>query len=91
MHQTAFQLPTLLEYDNINNVEVVNIKPSAIGPLEIAVNGSAVPDGPQPFALVINGAVVSQDATVNFPMSITQEGGAVTLSAKFSLGDIPDG
>ena len=85
----SFSTPDATEYDHINNVEVVNIKPSAVGPLEIAVNGSAVPDGPQPFALVINGAVVSQDATVNFPMSITQEGGAVTLSAKFSLGDSP--
>ena len=85
----SFSTPGATEYDKINNVEVVNIKPSAVGPLEIAVNGSAVPDGPQPFALVINGAVVSQDATVNFPMSLTQEGGAVTLSAKFSLGDTP--
>ena len=76
-------------YDSMNNVEVVNIKPSATGLLKIAVNGSNVPDGPQPFALVINGAVVSQDAAVNFPMSITQEGGAVTLSANFSLGDTP--
>ncbi len=86
---TPFSAPDPTQYDSTNNVEVVNINPSATGPLEIAVNGSTVPDGPQPFALVINGAVVSQDAAVNFSMSITQEGAAVTLSAKFSLGDTP--
>ena len=86
---TPFSVPDPTQYDRTNNVEVVNIKPSATGLLEIAVNGSAVPDGPQPFALVINGGVISQDAAVNFSMSMTQEGGAVTLSAQFSLGDTP--
>ena len=85
----SYSTPGATTFDNVNNVEVVNIKPSATGLLKIAVKGSNVPDGPQPFALVTNGAVASQDATVNFPLSITQEGGAVTLSANFSLGDIP--
>jgi serine protease AprX len=46
-------------FDSTNNVEVVVIPQAAAGTYELQVVGSDVPFGPQPFALVIIGALAS--------------------------------
>jgi Subtilase family len=57
---TPFTAPDAAQHDRTNNVEVVEINPAASGTIEIDVNGYNVPDGPQPFALVVDGGVESQ-------------------------------
>ena len=57
---TAFSAPDITQYDRKNNVEVVEINPATTGTIEVDVNGYNVPDGPQPFALVVEGGVESQ-------------------------------
>lgn len=47
-----------IDYDAINNVEGINIDSPSTGSYKIEVIGKNVPEGPQPFALVISGAVV---------------------------------
>jgi len=48
--------------DSINNVEQVEIMSPTIGLYTITINGTNVPYGPQPFAIVSSGAL-SSDAT----------------------------
>ena len=43
--------------DNTNNVEQVELLSPLVGRYTIQVNGTNIPHGPQPFALVISGAV----------------------------------
>ncbi|MGP8323537.1 MAG: S8 family serine peptidase, partial [Methanosarcinaceae archaeon] len=47
--------------DNINNVERVEITSPAIGLYTITINGTNVPKGPQPFAIVASGALSPDD------------------------------
>jgi hypothetical protein len=42
--------------DSVNNVENVYMQSAATGTWTIAVSGANVPNGPQPFALVVDGA-----------------------------------
>jgi subtilisin family serine protease len=43
--------------DSVNNVEGMDIANPAPGDYRITVSGANVPQGPQPFALVVNGAI----------------------------------
>jgi hypothetical protein len=68
---TPFTAPDAAQCDRTNNVEVVKINPAVTGTIEIDVNGYNVPDGPQPFALVVDGGVESQ---VSCDFSLTSPG-----------------
>ena len=43
--------------DTINNVEQVELSSPLLGKYNIRINGTNIPQGPQPFALVISGGV----------------------------------
>jgi hypothetical protein len=65
--------------DRVNNVENVYVPSAATGVWTVQVSGFNVPQGPQPFALVINGAfgtVVDNPPTV----SITAPANGATVS-----------
>lgn len=47
--------------DRLNNVETVDIASPAPGQYRIEAKGTNVPEGPQPFALVVSGALSSTD------------------------------
>jgi hypothetical protein len=51
------QQPGTSDFDTKNNVELVHIPQAVQGDYRIQVIGSNVPSGPQPFALVIRGAL----------------------------------
>lgn len=44
------------QYDRVNNVEGIDIASAATGVYSITVRGYNVPQGPQPYALVVSGA-----------------------------------
>jgi hypothetical protein len=44
------------QYDRVNNVEGIDIASAATGVYSITVQGYNVPQGPQPYALVVSGA-----------------------------------
>jgi serine protease AprX len=48
------------DFDTGNNVELVHLGQPALGTYRIQVVASNVPQGPQPFALVVSGAVTPQ-------------------------------
>ncbi len=50
--------------DNLNVVESVRLEAPSPGIYGITINGSAVPAGPQPFALVVTGDIDFSSATV---------------------------
>ncbi len=52
--------------DNVNNVEQISIPSPVLGWYEVRVIGNNVPEGPQPFAMVITGNV-SDNGTVTVP------------------------
>jgi hypothetical protein len=45
--------------DTVNNVENVYVQSAAAGTWTVTVNGANVPNGPQPFALVVDGAATT--------------------------------
>jgi serine protease AprX len=45
--------------DAVNNVENVYVQSATAGTWTVTVNGANVPNGPQPFAIVVRGAVVA--------------------------------
>ncbi len=45
--------------DTVNNVENVYVQSAAAGTWTVQVNGANVPNGPQPFALVVDGATAA--------------------------------
>lgn len=55
---TNYSMTNPIDYDTTNNVEVINIDSPSTGSYKIEVIGKNVSQGPQPFALVISGAVV---------------------------------
>jgi len=69
--------------DNVNNVEQVELSSPAVGIYTVKVNGINIPQGPQPFALVISGALVDvtppviTSATAN-PATIESNGSEKT-------------
>lgn len=58
---TNFSLVNPIGYDGINNVEVINIDAPSTGPYKVEVIGKDISEGPQPFALVVSGAVVETE------------------------------
>ena len=83
--------------DSVNNVEQVELLSPPVGLYTIKVNGTNIPQGPQPFALVISGAldVTPPSASDEFPannsyttnstttiaVNITDSGFGVNLSS----------
>ncbi len=63
--------------DDTNNVEQVKLLSPTVGQYNIKVTGTNIPDGPQPFALVISGAINAEplitSATAN-PSTIEANG-----------------
>lgn len=57
--------------DTINNVENVYIQNAAAGTWMIQVSGANVPQGPQPFALVIDGATAASITPPAAPSGLT--------------------
>ncbi len=90
--------------DTINNVEQVEIMSPAIGLYTITINGTNVPYGPQPFAIVVSGAFNPPVASDEFPtnnsytnnsttsvyVNITDSGSGLNLSSiEMSINDNP--
>ncbi|UGV41649.1 PKD domain-containing protein [Methanococcoides orientis] len=50
--------------DYINNVEQVEVLSPSIGLYTITVNGTDVPNGPQPFAIVMSGGLYPESAAI---------------------------
>ncbi len=56
-------------FENANNVECVQINNPTVGLYTIKVKGAAVPQGPQPFALVVTGDIGFQAGIINMDRS----------------------
>ncbi len=72
------------EVDDTNNVEQVNISNTSLGSYTINISGFNIPNGPQPFALVISGPIK------RFVNLLTQNGSAFQLenvTLNFSMED----
>jgi subtilisin family serine protease len=72
--------------DRINNVENVYVQAAAAGSWSVTVSGYNVPNGPQPFALVVDGGTGSGSST-DFPPSvgITSPADGETVSNSFDI------
>jgi hypothetical protein len=57
--------------DTLNNVENVFIQAPAAGSYTVQVSGANVPQGPQPFALVVRGATVAAPTAPAAPSGLT--------------------
>jgi len=57
--------------DTINNVENVYVQSAAAGTWTVSVQGANVPNGPQPFAVVVAGSSGSGPAPTNTPIPPT--------------------
>src|SRR5690606_14566350 len=57
-------------FDTVNNVENVYVQSAAAGTWTVQVSGANVPQGPQPFALVVDGTFGSAGPT-NTPVPPT--------------------
>jgi hypothetical protein len=66
--------------DHVNNVEGVDIASPVAGTYTIKVSGYNVPDGPQPFALVISGELGSIQGTVADAAGFGVSGATVTAT-----------
>ncbi|UZN23580.1 S8 family serine peptidase [bacterium 3DAC] len=81
--------------DRINNVEVVYLPDAAVGTYTIKVTGYNVPEGPQPFAIVVSGASAGssssdddnsgEDDTQAPSVSITSPEDGSTLSGNVTV------
>jgi hypothetical protein len=58
---TNYSMANPVGYDDVNNVEVINIEKPTIGQYKIEVIGKNISVGPQPFALVVSGTVVESE------------------------------
>ena len=83
--------------DNRNNVEQVELVSPSVGQYTITINGTNIPQGPQPFALVISGALdflppsasnefptnnsYTNNNTTNVAVSITDSVSGVNISS----------
>ena len=63
VYQNGYSIPGG-DYDRLNNVECVNIENPPVGAYTITIEGYNVPQGPQPFALVITGALNFSDGVL---------------------------
>jgi hypothetical protein len=57
--------------DTVNNVENVYVQAPAAGAWTVQVSGANVPNGPQPFALVVDGATVAAPTVPAAPSGLT--------------------
>lgn len=75
--------------DHLNNVEGVDIASPAIGTYTIRVNGTNVPYGPQPYAVVVSGdmLVPPPTAAITAPPNGTQLKGSVDIRGTASGTD----
>jgi len=76
--------------DSVNNVEQVELSSPPVGLYGIKVNGTNIPEGPQPFALMISGALdftllVITSATAN-PATIEANGSDNTTFNVTTIG-----
>jgi len=69
--------------DNLNNVENVYFQSAATGTWTVEVTGFNVPNGPQPFALVVDGPFGVVDARPS--VAITNPADAATVSGLVSI------
>lgn len=53
------------DYDRLNNVECIHIQNPPVGAVIIRIDGFNIPQGPQPFALVVSGALSFSDGVVS--------------------------
>ena len=69
--------------DTVNNVENVYLQSAAAGTYSVQVSGANVPNGPQPYALVVDGSF----GTIDTPptMSITNPTNGATVSGTVSV------
>ncbi|MEL4304390.1 PKD domain-containing protein [Methanococcoides sp. LMO-2] len=74
------------EPDNLNNVEQVELLSPDVGWYTINVKGTTIPQGPQPFALVLSGALYDESEAIypvaDFIANVTE--GYVPLTVSFS-------
>jgi len=74
--------------DNVNNVENVYVQSAAAGTWTVQVSGANVPNGPQPFALVVDGVFGTVDnpptVTLTNPSPGSTVSGSVAVSADAS-------
>ena len=77
-------------YDRINNVENVYVQNAAAGNWTVEVDGFNVPNGPQPFAIVVDGDFGTLDATptVNIVSPTGTISGNVTV--QIDANDVED-
>ncbi len=62
-------------FDRVNNVVGIDLNSPPVGDYTIRVQGYNVPHGPQPYALVASGAIVSTTTTAPVVTSITPNSG----------------
>jgi PKD repeat protein len=71
--------------DAVNNVENVYLQSAASGTYTVQVSGANVPQGPQPFALVVDGVFGAVDAPPTVSITAPADGatvsGSVTITA----------
>ena len=74
--------------DRVNNVENVYIQSAAAGTWTVQVSGYNIPNGPQPYALVVNGNMGTADTPPTVTVANPSEGatvsGLVTITADAS-------
>ena len=64
--------------DRINNVENVYVQSAQQGTWDVSISGYNVPQGPQPFALVVDGALGEADPRPTVQITSPSHGDAVT-------------
>ncbi len=72
--------------DHLNNVEGVDIAAPATGDYTLTVSGANVPQGPQPFALVVSGVV--SPVSVPNPPPTTRAHGDLNGDGTVSVADV---
>lgn len=71
--------------DRLNNVEGIDIQSPAVGLYVVRVSGYNVPYGPQPYALVICGAVERRALNVSGPSGATEGDGVLVAQGCVSV------
>jgi len=77
--------------DNVNNVEQVEVLSPSVGLYTIKVNGTNIPQGAQPFALVISGALDVTPPTSNTPSDTEFSANTTASFDKWILTDLHPG
>jgi PKD repeat protein len=76
--------------DRVNNVENVYVQSAAAGTWTVQVSGFNVPNGPQPFALVVDGAFGAVDNPPAVTMTNPPEGATVSGTVNVEAGASDD-